>query len=558
MAMGRAFAGRLAALVLILLAAVPAPAAAARDSLTIGITQFPSTLHPAIDSMMAKTYVLAMTRRPLTVYDADWTVVCLLCVELPTIENGGATPLTTPDGKPGIAVTYRIHPDAKWGDGTPVSADDVVFSWEVGRHPKSGVGNIELYRSLYKIDVVDAKTVTLHFDKRTFEYNSLSGLDILPAHLERAAFANPQEYRHRTLYDTDSTNPGLYYGPYRITGVTAGSHLVLEPNPSWWGEPPALKRIVVRAIENTAALEANLLSGGIDMIAGELGLSIEQAVAFERRHGRRFQVIYKPGLVYEHIDLNLDNPMLKDGRVRQALIHAIDRDAISQRLFDGKQPVAHSGVNPLDWVHADDTPRYAYDPKRAVALLDAAGWSAMRGGVRHNAAGEKLSLELMTTAGNHTRELVQQVLQSQWAEAGIAVRIRNQPPRVFFGETVTRRRFGAMAMFAWISAPESVPRTTLHSTHIPTEANNWAGQNYTGYVSDAMDALIEKIEVELDRDTRAGLWRDLQHRYATDLPAIPLYFRANSYILPRWLRGVTPTGHQFPTTFWVEHWRAAK
>jgi peptide/nickel transport system substrate-binding protein len=558
MAMGRAFAGRLAALVLILLGAVPAPAAAARDSLTIGITQFPSTLHPAIDSMMAKTYVLAMTRRPLTVYDADWTVVCLLCVELPTIENGGATPLTTPDGKPGIAVTYRIHPDAKWGDGTPVSADDVVFSWEVGRHPKSGVGNIELYRSLYKIDVVDAKTVTLHFDKRTFEYNSLSGLDILPAHLERAAFANPQEYRHRTLYDTDSTNPGLYYGPYRITGVTAGSHLVLEPNPSWWGEPPALKRIVVRAIENTAALEANLLSGGIDMIAGELGLSIEQAVAFERRHGRRFQVIYKPGLVYEHIDLNLDNPMLKDGRVRQALIHAIDRDAISQRLFDGKQPVAHSGVNPLDWVHADDTPRYAYNPKRAAALLDAAGWSAMRGGVRHNAAGEKLSLELMTTAGNRTRELVQQVLQSQWAEAGIAVRIRNQPPRVFFGETVTRRRFGAMAMFAWISAPESVPRTTLHSTHIPTEANNWAGQNYTGYVSDAMDALIEKIEIELDRDTRAGLWRDLQHRYATDLPAIPLYFRANSYILPRWLRGVTPTGHQFPTTFWVEHWRAAE
>ncbi len=553
----RAWTGRLAAAALALFAALAAAPAQARDSLSIGITQFPSTLHPAIDSMMAKTYVLAMTRRPLTVYDKDWTVVCLLCVELPTIENGGAKPLTTPDGKQGIAVTYRIHPDATWGDGTPVSADDVVFSWEVGRHPKSGVGNIELYRSLYKIDVVDPKTVTLYFDKLTFQYNSLSGLDILPAHLERPAFADPVEYRHRTLYDTDSTNPGLYYGPYRVSEVVTGSHIVLEPNPTWYGTPPTLKRIVVRAIENTAALEANLLSGGIDMIAGELGLSIEQAVAFERRHSRRFQVLYKPGLIYEHIDFNLDNPLLKDARVRQALVLAIDREAISQRLFAGKQPVAHTNVNPLDWIHSDDIPRYPFDPARAAELLDAAGWRVMRSGVRHNAAGEKLSLELMTTAGNRSRELVQQVLQSQWAEAGVEVRIRNQPPRVFFGETVTKRQFGAMAMFAWISAPEGVPRTTLHSTHIPTEDNNWAGQNYTGYVSADMDALIEKIEVELDRDARAALWGDLQRLYATDLPVIPLYFRANSFILPRWLDGVEPTGHQFPTTFWVEYWRAA-
>ena len=85
--------------------------------LRIGITQFPSTLNPLIDSMLAKSYVLAMTRRPLTAYDQDWQLVCMLCTELPSIENGLAVPETLADGKQGIAVTYAIHPEARWGDG---------------------------------------------------------------------------------------------------------------------------------------------------------------------------------------------------------------------------------------------------------------------------------------------------------------------------------------------------------------------------------------------------------------------------------------------------------
>ena len=78
--------------------------------------------------------------------------------------------------------------------------------------------------------------------------------------------------------------------------------------------------------------------------------------------------------------------------------------------------------------------------------------------------------------------------------------IRNQPARVFFGQTVTERRFPAMAMFAWLSSPEAVPRSTLHSDHIPTAENNWAGQNTTGYANPAVDALIEALELELDPD----------------------------------------------------------
>jgi len=524
--------------------------------LKIGLSQFPSTLNPQIDSMLAKSYVLAMTQRPITAYDQDWNLICMLCVELPTLENGQAKLETLPDGRQGIAVTYRLQPDATWGDGTPVTSADMVFTWEAGLHPKSGFTNFETFRRILAIDVIDDKTFTLHNDRVTFDYNSLQ-LDLLPAHVERPIFeTDPAAYRNRTAYDRDPTNPALAFGPYRIVEVVSGSRIVLEPNSTWSGPAPAFDRITVQVIENTAALEANLLSGAIDMIAGELGLTIDQALAFEKRQGGRYTFIYKPGLIYEHLDLNLDNPILADRRVRRALVYALDREALNNTLFGGKQPVARSSVSPLDWIYDPNVPTYPFAPDRADALLKEAGWIPGSDGIRQNAAGERLTIELMTTAGNRTRELVAQVLQSQWRELGIDARIRNEPARVFFGETVSKRKFTGAAMFAWLSSPENVPRTTLYSDQIPTAENNWAGQNYTGFKNAEMDSLIDAIEIELDRDKRKALWSRLQRLYAEELPVIPLYWRAEAYVLPKWLKGVRPTGHQGTTTLWVEEWQA--
>ena len=529
--------------------------ASARD-LVIGINQFPSNLHPNIDSMASKSYVLGLTQRPFTTYDQKWELVCMLCVELPTLENGKAVAEEAPGGKHGVALTYTIRPGATWGDGMPITTKDVLFTWEVGRHPQSGVGNAELYRRIWQIDVIDDRTFTLHDEKLGFSYNAINDFRLLPEHLERKVFeVDPTTYRNRTLFDTDPTNPGLAFGPYRIAQIVAGSQIILDRNPTWWGERPVFDRIVIKAIENTAALEANLLSGEVDMIEGSVGLSLDQALAFERRNGDRFQVFYKPGLVFEHMDVMLDNPALADTRVRQALLYGLDRAAISERLFAGRQPVADTPVHPLDWVHTDDVEHYPYDPAKAASLLDEAGWTLGSGGLRHNTAGETLRLELMTTAGNRTRELIQQVIQGQWRKLGIETAIRNEPPRVFFGETTTKRRFTGLALFAWISSPENVPRTTLHSQEIPSEANGWSGQNFTGFKNARMDALLDAIEVELDRDKRAVLWAELQRLYATELPALPLFFRADAHIWPKWLEGVEPTGHMAPTTLWVERWR---
>ncbi|HEX2752164.1 MAG TPA: peptide ABC transporter substrate-binding protein, partial [Alphaproteobacteria bacterium] len=114
------------------LTASPA-AAAQKQALTIGISQFPSTLHPLFDAMVAKSLILSAGLRPVTVHDPDWQPVCLLCVDLPSFENGLAVREIREDGKKGIAATYRLKPDLKWDDGTPVTAGDIIFGWEVGK-----------------------------------------------------------------------------------------------------------------------------------------------------------------------------------------------------------------------------------------------------------------------------------------------------------------------------------------------------------------------------------------------------------------------------------------
>ncbi len=524
--------------------------------LVIGVTQFPSTLHPVIDSMLAKSYVLGLVRRPTMVRGHDWKHACLLCTGVPSIEAGTAAIEPLPGGGEGMAVSYALDPRAKWGDGTPITTRDVVFTWEVGRHPQSGVAAHSYYRRVLSIDVHDEHRYTVHYDRLDYDYPAVGAFSLLPEHLERTVFEeDPATYRHRTRYETEPGHPGLYHGPYRITEVARGSHIRFERNPEWWGREPYFERIVVRTIENTVALEANLLSGTVDLIAGELGLPIDQAIAFEARHGDRFAVEYQPGLIYEHLTPNFDNPILRDRRVRRALLLGIDREAISERLFGGRQPVADTNVNPLDWVHSGEVRTWPYDPARAAALLDAAGWAPGRDGVRRDGGGEPLRLELMTTAGDRTRELVEQVIQSQWRELGVDARIRNEPPRVFFGDTVARREFTGFAMFAWVSSPEASPRGVLHSGEVPRPGNGWSGNNMAGYANPEADRLTDAIEVELDRERRRALWAELQSLYAEDLPALPLYFRASAFIRPKWLAGVRPTGHQFPSTLWVEEWR---
>lgn len=540
---------------LVVLAALCALAtpALAKDELVLAMNQAPGTMNPLISSTLARSLVANMTARPLTAYDPSWKLVCMVCTELPTIENGRARVIDLPGGKKGMEIDFELKP-MKWGDGVPVTAKDYEFTIQVGKNPVSGVASAEFYKRLLKFEVKDDLHFTATVDRVTFDYNDWQFVP-LPAHIEKPIFdANPAEYRNKTAYDTDPTNKGLAFGPYRISEMVPGNRITLEANPTWTGEKPHFKRIVFKIIESTAALEANLLSGNVDYVLGELGLTLDQALAFEKRHKDRYTVVYKPALIYEHIDVRLDNPLLSDARVRQAILMAIDRKAISEKLFEGKQPVADSGVSPLDPMYDPNGRKYAYDPAAAKKLLDEAGFREIKNGVRQNAKGERFSIELATTAGNRIREQVAQVIQSQLRGVGIELRIKAEPPRLF-SESLNRRGFTGLAMYAWVSAPDSVPHSTLYSTEIPTEKNGWSGQNYPGYASPAMDKAIDAAEHELDAAKRRAFFADIQRIHAEDLPVLPLFFRVDPFVFPRQLKGVVPTGTLNSSTLWVEQWR---
>lgn len=525
----------------------------AKDELVLAMTQAPGTMNPVISSMLAKSLIRNMIARPITAYDPDWKLVCLVCVELPSIEKKTARIVTLADGKQGIETDVALRP-MTWADGTPVTARDIAFTLEVGKHPLSGVASSEGYRRIVKFDIKDDLNFTVTTDRVTFDYASFD-FQILPAHIEKPIFdANPAEYRNKTAYDTDPTRAGLAFGPYRVVELVPGNRIVLAQNPHWTGEKPHFKRLVVKIIENTAALEANLLSGNVDYVLGELGLSLDQALAFEKRHKDRYNVLYKPALIYEHIDVNLDNPLLEDRRVRQAILLSIDRKAINDRLFEGKQPVANSDISPLDPMYSQTARHYGYDPAAAKKLLDEAGFATVRNGFRTNAAGERFSIEITTTAGNRIREQVAQVIQSQLRQVGIELRLKAEPPRIF-SEALNRRNFTGLAMYAWVSRPQGVPRSTLHSEEIPTAKNAWSGQNYPAYANPGMDKALDAAERELDTEKRRALFGEIQKLYAEDLPALPMFFRVDPFVIPKPLKGIRPTGHLNSSTLWIEQWR---
>jgi peptide/nickel transport system substrate-binding protein len=383
---------------------------------------------------------------------------------------------------------------------------------------------------------------------------------LLPAHIEAPVVekaANAADYIRQTTFSRAPTTPGLWNGPFLITQYQSGNQVVFEPNPYWSGTKPGLRRIVIRLIDKTPALLANLLSGDIDMVAGEgIGLTIDQVIQLQKQKPNQFTYIFKPSLTYEHLDLQIENPALADLRVRRALLHAVDRQTLVKRLFEGKQPVADTWVNPLNPNYAGDAAKYPYDAARARALLAEAGWKPGADGICRNAGGDKLSLELTTTAGNQLRELVQQVLQNQWKAACVEITIRNEPPRTLFGQTLKQRQYAGMVMYGWSSQVTEGPRRTLHSTQIPTAANNWGGSNTIAFSNPRMDALIEQAEAELAPSKERALWAEMQKIYAEQLPALPLFFRAEPHVVPNWLVGYTPTGHGDYSVLWAENWRS--
>ncbi len=259
-------------------------------------------------------------------------------------------------------------------------------------------------------------------------------------------------------------------------------------------------------------------------------------------------------MVWEHVDVNLDHPWLADKRVRQALLYALNRQEMVQALFESRQEVSHSWLPPNHYGYNPKIPTYAHDPARARALFAEAGWKPGPGGILVNAKGEPFRISIMTTAGNPLRSRVEQILQSQWKKVGIELEINNQEAKVFFGETMRKRQFPHLAMYAWTQGPTSDGEILWTIRNIPSEANDWTGQNYPAWKNAEADRIDTEVPHVLSRAERIKLLAREQELWADELPALPLYNRMETPIVRDTLREWRVTGTYWPVTWNCEAW----
>lgn len=543
--------------------ALPVAAAPSNAELKIGISQEFETMNPLIMTMSASAYMYRMVGRSLVNLTPEGKWVAQLAKEIPSLEKGTAK-IIEEGGKKKITAVWEIVEAAKWGDGKPVICEDFITSRMIATSPTVSVGEKEQWTQVEKIEIdpKNPKKCTFKYEKAKWDFYQLAQFFPVPTHLEKAIFdkygKQKEGYEKNSNYVRAATNPGLYNGPYVISEVKLGSHVAFSPNPHFYGKKPNIQKIIVKLIPNTGTMEANLRSGTIDMIS-VLGLDFDQALAFDKKAKAEklaYDVHFVPSVTYEHIDLKLDNPILKDVRVRKALVYSINREDLVKALFEGKQQVAIHNVSPKDpWYTADPSviTLYRYSKREAGKLLDEAGWKMGADGYRAK-DGKRLSFNFQTTAGNKTRELVQVYLQNQWKQAGIEVLVKNEPARVFFGDTMSKRKFEGLALFAWVSSPENSPRSTVSGKAIPTAANGWSGQNFHGWNNPQVEKDLDALDLEFDAKKRAVLVHNILKAYTDEVPVLPLYYRSDISVTPKNLKNYKMSGHQFYETNNIEDW----
>ena len=528
--------------------------ARAKDDLVIGIAEFPSSLHPSIDPLLIKNYIIGFTIRTVTTYDGSGKLICLLCTDVPTLQNGLAKIEDRPDGTKGMAVTITLKPDLAWSDGVPVTAQDLAFTWRVSKDPAAGFSNSNPWTRADSVDVVDPHTAVLHLPSVQVSFAQWD--QIIPEHIDGPIYEASKaagDYINTTVFNRAPTTPGLADGPYMISQYESGNQIVLAQNPHWAGTKPGFKHIIFRYIGDTAALQANLLSGDIDI---DNNITLDQETALQKQYPDRFTYLYFPSLTYQHIDAAHDNPILADPRIRRALLMAIDRPTINQRLFDGRSTIATSFVSPQNPMFDHDIPAVPFDLPGARKLIAEAGWTPGSDGVCTNKDGQRLSVELLSASGFRLNQLELAVIQSEWKQACVETTLRFEPSRTLFGDTTKHRSFPGLVMYTWTSLVGESADRTLGTDAIPTAANNWGGSNFTGFSDPAFDAQIRVSETNLDPAAQSAAWAKMQQIYADQLPALPLFIMAIPGVIPKWLKGYGPSGTGQPFSQQAENWHA--
>jgi len=479
------------------------------------------TLNPILSDEVLVLDLSELTQGYLVMPDAHGEMTPSLALRVPTQANG----LISNDG---TTFTYELRRGVRWTDGTPFTAADIIFSVHTILDPSVNVPNRTGYDHIASITAPAPDRIVVHLKQPDSSFASLFfapgvGSGILPAHLLRGVALDHATY--------NTLPSGL--GPFQYLRWTRGDRVELVASPTWWGPKPSLKQITYVIVPDQTTDINELRTGELDADVRPFPITAGQLEAL-------------PGVItdapasdgYEAVNFNWTDPLLQDRRVREAIASAVDRKAILAHVNHGVGKLACSPMPIVSWAYDAAVHCPSFDPARAAALLDAAGWRRGSNGVRHK-DGVPLALRMVSTAGNIGRDETAAIIQASLAKIGVTLSYVRFPASQLFSHDHGILEDGKfdLALYTEYWGPDpGVGFINLYgcATRAPI------GANFSRYCNPQVDAALADAGVHYDTARRKADYATAQSILANDVGVVVLYDQPQIVSFTKRLTGIDP------------------
>jgi peptide/nickel transport system substrate-binding protein len=482
-----------------------------------------------------------MFHSALTAFDPQRNLIPRLAQKVPTIDDGDWKIL--PAG--GMEVTWKIKPNLTWQDGSPLTADDFAFGYQVASDPELAVPPRGDYANIIDVQAVDSQTLLVRWKSQSI-FGNVNGQEGVPAvshHVfgELYAAGDKASFENSSLWNQQWV--GL--GPYRITRWAQGSEIDAQAFDGYVMGRPKIDRIIIRYVGDVNALVANVLSGDIDLIPAGAQLDIGQMVTLRQAwegDAAGYTLLNTKSVRTLYLQMrDPAAPWARDVRIRQALLQALNRDEIVETLLFGLVPRADFYVTPQDPVYGlaqqRGLPTYPYDLAQAERQLADAGWSRGADRVFRNAAGQPFQIDVTASGqGDNVTEAV--TVAGHWSAAGFQ---SSPTPYPANADNAAEIRHSTKGALIWPWNFTVIDPRTVASTEIGSAANRWRGGNYGGYSNAAYDGLWSQLTNQLNPTERQETLFQMIKILDEELPVLPMFYRATGLAARKGIDGPTAT-----------------
>ena len=529
-----------------------------QDSSTLKLLywQAPTILNPHLSTGFKDAEAARITLEPLASFNNEGELIPFLAAEIPTVENGGVAA----DGK---SVTWKLKQDVKWSDGTPFTAQDVVFTYEFISNPEVGAVSAGTYEVVESVEAIDEHTVKVNFKEVNPAWSLVfvggEGM-ILPQHIY-------QDYNGANARSAPANLKPIGTGAYRVVDFRSGDTVIYEPNPEFRQAELDFERIELKGGgDATSAARAVLQTGDADFA---YNLQVEAPVLDKLAAAGQGEVVSNYGALMERIIINhsdpnkvapsgerssleFPHPFLSDRTVRQAIELAIDRQTIAEQLY-GVTGKATPNFLVAPPEYASSNTSYEYDPERAKQLLDEAGWKDTNGNGTRDKDGVEMQMVFQTSV-NPLRQKTQAVVKQGLQSIGVGVELKSIDPSVYFSSDSSNNDtvehfYADLQMYTTgnTSPDPAAYMNFMTCDQIPQKANNWSGDNNARYCNSEYDRLWQQASQELDPEKRSQLYIQMNDLLIEDAAVIPLVHRADVMAFGNTITGYEPTAWDMRT-----------